>query len=103
MLKILSVLLLLHASPLLNVTTLLTENCKGETKNNLKNGHGQCFYDDGKLMQEGNYTAGKKEGIWKLYHANGKLAGEGPYTNDAEKGKWRFFDDEGKLILEQEY
>jgi antitoxin component YwqK of YwqJK toxin-antitoxin module len=103
MLKTLSILLLLHASPLFNVTNLLTENCKGETKNNLKTGHWQCFYDDGKLMQEGNYTGGKKEGIWKLYHANGKLAGEGPYANDAEKGKWKFFDDEGKLILEQEY
>jgi antitoxin component YwqK of YwqJK toxin-antitoxin module len=100
---ILSILLTLHGSPVSPANPLPTENCKGETKNNQKTGHWQCFYDDGKLMQEGNYTAGKKEGIWKLYHANGKLAGEGPYANDAEKGKWKFFDDEGKLILEQEY
>jgi antitoxin component YwqK of YwqJK toxin-antitoxin module len=102
MLSILAVFLILNTSSLPSYK-LLTENCKGETKNSQKTGHWQCFYDDGKLMQEGNYTAGKKEGIWKLYHANGKLAGEGPYANDAEKGKWKFFDDEGKLILEQEY
>lgn len=100
---LLSILLILHGSPVTPANPLTTENCKGETENNLKAGHWQCFYDDGILMQEGNYTAGKKEGIWKLYHANGKLAGEGPYANDAEKGKWKFFDDEGKLILEQEY
>ncbi len=103
MFKIVSILIFMQASALLPVRTLPTDNCKGDTKNNQKSGHWQCFYDDGKLMQEGDYVAGKKEGTWKLYHANGTLAGEGPYVNDAEKGKWKFFDDNGKLIMEQEY
>jgi antitoxin component YwqK of YwqJK toxin-antitoxin module len=82
--------------------TSYAENCKGDLKDGKKQGLWKCYYDDGKLQQEGNYENDKKEGVWKLYHSNGKLAAEGTYKADQEKGKWRFYDDNGTLLFEED-
>jgi antitoxin component YwqK of YwqJK toxin-antitoxin module len=74
------------------------ENCKGETVDGKKQGFWQCFYDDGTLQEEGNYTADLKTGEWKIYHANGKLAMKGTYENGVEKGQWTVYDDQGNQL-----
>lgn len=87
----------------LTVTSPTQDNCKGEMKEGKRIDSWKCYYENGKLQTEGNYTADLKEGYWKLYHTNGKLAGEGNYEKDHEKGKWKFYDEEDKLMMEQDY
>lgn len=88
-------LIILSLTSILNFS-FYSENCKGELKDGNKIGVWKCFYDDGKVMQEGTYTDNKKNGLWKFFHENGTVALEGNYVNDVEKGKWKVFDEAGK-------
>ena len=56
---------------------------EGEYLNGKRNGKGKKYYDDGKLMYEGEYLNGKRNGKGKEYFKNGKLKFEGEYL----KGK----------------
>ena len=31
------------------------------------------YYEDGRLMEEGNFKIGEKVGLWKYYNQNGQL------------------------------
>lgn len=44
-------------------------------QSNFENGNGtwKFFWSNGKLSEEGKYTAGRKDGIWKRYSQNGNL------------------------------
>ncbi|HYG41043.1 MAG TPA: hypothetical protein VD908_20600 [Cytophagales bacterium] len=93
---------------ILSVTCILNfsakgENCKGEVKDGKKTGIWLCYYDDGKVMQEGLYSDDMKNGSWRFFHSNGKVALEGNYVNDVEKGQWKVFDEEGKQVDVIEY
>lgn len=81
----------------------LTENCKGELKDGKKTGVWHCYYEDGKVMQEGPYLDNLKNGLWKFFHVNGAVALEGSYVNDVEKGQWKVFDEAGKQTDVIEY
>ena len=60
-----------------------------EDENGLKQGeYNKYFRGTGKLMEEGQYVDGKKEGEWKLYSSNGLLAIEN-YKNDKREGEWK--------------
>jgi antitoxin component YwqK of YwqJK toxin-antitoxin module len=73
----------------------VTDNCKGEVKDGKKTGQWHCYYEDGKIMQEGPYQDDHKNGLWKFFHTNGKVALEGNFVNDVEKGQWKVFDETG--------
>ena len=60
-------------------------------------------YDErGKLMYEGNYSNGIKEGYNKTYK-NGIIQSEGKYTNGRLSGSWKYYDENGKMIRIQNY
>jgi len=80
-----------------------SDNCQGETVDGVQQGHWQCFYDNGKVREEGDYQQGKKSGHWKFYHENGNLALEGSYENGLEKGAWKMYDESGNQLDTIEY
>lgn len=85
----------------------------------LKHGFDQKFFPSGKLMMEGNYNQGAKEGEWKQYfesgnlhihcfykndwmdgpykrfHENGTLASKGNLVEEEQHGEWNYFDEDG--------
>lgn len=81
----------------------LTDNCQGDLVDGVKQGLWKCFYEDGKVQQEGEYVNDSKTGHWKFYHASGNIALEGNYDADQEKGKWIVYDEAGNPIDEIDY
>ena len=87
----------------------------------IKHGFDQKFFPNGKVMMEGNYDRGNKEGEWKSYHESGELHIRGFYKNDwfdglyqrfhengapasignlienDQEGEWQYFDEAGNL------
>ena len=55
--------------------------------NNNNNGKAKEYYNDGKLLFEGEYLNGKRNGIGKEYYTNGKLKFVGEYLNGKRNGK----------------
>lgn len=46
---------------------------------------------DLKLVEEGQYSNGKKSGYWKSYGMSSNLISEGNYNNGKESGEWNFY------------
>ncbi|TYA60437.1 toxin-antitoxin system YwqK family antitoxin [Formosa maritima] len=82
--------------------SLLSSTAKYEVfKSNKNKKHG--FYKEydfyyKRLIVSGNYSLGKKEGLWKEWYQSEVLKSEGYFLNDKEVGVWLFYDDEGKLL-----
>ncbi|MBI2968702.1 MAG: hypothetical protein HYY40_12950 [Bacteroidetes bacterium] len=72
---------------------------------NLKQGHWIVFnkikklpgYTDEQIVEEGNYTDGKKTGIWKKLYPNGKTESEITYTNNRPDGPAKMYYENGNL------
>ncbi len=50
------------------------------------------YYQNGKLLMEGEFAGGKKDGAWTSWFENGKKQSEGFFKNDLRNGKaivWR--------------
>jgi antitoxin component YwqK of YwqJK toxin-antitoxin module len=71
-------------------------------QNGILNGLAQEFFPDGKLQLQGNYTDGKKSGIWKQWDQDGKY-GIGSFDNDVPEGKWIFYYADGALKSEGKF
>ena len=63
------------------------------------------IYDNyiNKLIYEGEYAKGKKDGNGKEYSYYGKIIFEGEYSNGKRNGKGKEYDVRGNLIFEGEY
>jgi antitoxin component YwqK of YwqJK toxin-antitoxin module len=55
----------------------------------------QRFDEYGHLIEIGQYTQGKKAGVWKQYHTNGIQSGEASYKDGLKDGIWTVWDEEG--------
>jgi len=64
---------------------------------------GPWFYHVGDHTEEGNYSAGLKDGEWKHYYSNGKLRFEGKYVQGSQDGKHKHYYENGKLKTENFY
>ena len=53
------------------------------------------YYLDSTIALEGNYTNGKKEGIFKFYFPNGQLEKIGEYSGDKKNGIWEYYYEDG--------
>ncbi|WP_320111685.1 TonB family protein [Draconibacterium orientale] len=51
----------------------------------------------GKLIMEGNYLNGKKNGNFIFYYDNGEIKNKGQYENNRRIGRWEYFYNNGKL------
>lgn len=54
------------------------------------------FADDA-VMEEGEYEAGKKTGLWKTYYSNGKIKSEIVYKNNRPSGSFKTYYDNGQV------
>lgn len=54
------------------------------------------FADDA-VVEEGEYEAGKKTGLWKVYYSNGKLKSEIEYKNNRPNGLFKTYYDNGQV------
>ena len=62
------------------------------------------FILNGKLLFEGEYLNGKRNGKGKEYDSlNDKLIFEGEYSNGKRNGKGKEYNNNGELIFEGEY
>ncbi len=57
------------------------------------------YYPDGKPQFQGNFTDGKRSGIWKQWDKDGNY-GIGSYANDVPEGQWTFYYADGSLKSE---
>lgn len=57
-------------------------------------------YKPDQRIEEGNYVANKREGLWKKYHTNGKLKSEITYENNRPYGPYKMYYQSG--ILEEQ-
>jgi len=71
-------------------------------QNGVENGLAVYYYSDGKEQLQGNYTDGKKSGIWKQWDPDGKY-GIGSFANDLPEGKWTFYYADGSLRSEGKF
>ena len=80
----------------------LEDNASSPTKKQyieVKNGqlHGQVkyFHSKGYTEEVGQYSHGKKEGVWIQYAANGQILGEAYYKDGQKDGVWTVWDEQG--------
>ena len=59
-------------------------------ENYIKEGMGKSYYENGKLMYDGEWIGGKKEGIGKYFYENGSLMYHGYWIYD-EEGMGTYF------------
>ncbi len=75
---------------------------EGEFIDGLK--EGEWFYEVGDHKEIGNYKDDLKTGVWKYYYViNGKLNFEGNFREGEPDGKHKFYYENGKLMREEIY
>lgn len=63
------------------------------------NGTFTDFDFTGRVILEGNYTNGSKEGLFKAYHPNGIMKWEVTYAENSPTGQWKYYYPDGKLMM----
>jgi len=53
------------------------------------------MYENGNLLESGNYKNGLPDGIWMNYNSNGTVSGKGSYLNGKKEGNWAFYTSHG--------
>ena len=77
-------------------------------KSDMKTKHGKYSikgYTGKALIVEGNYSNGKKDGIWteRYYRKGRNLKSQGKYENDIQVGIWTFYDFKGEIVQEYDF
>ena len=75
----------------------------GEYKNGLRNGKGKEFYENNELKFDGEYKNGLRNGKGKEFYENEKLLFDGEYLNGLRHGFGKEYYKNGKLLFEGEY
>jgi len=60
----------------------------------------RLFWEDGQLLQEGNYLNGQYAGMWRRWYRNGRLEYERDFVNGKREGWTREWDENGTLRIE---
>jgi antitoxin component YwqK of YwqJK toxin-antitoxin module len=61
------------------------------------------YHPEGQLEREGNFTDGKREGLWEFYHENGQLQERGNLKDGRVDGLWETYHDNGQLNQKGNY
>lgn len=64
---------------------------------------GAWYYNVGDHAEEGNYTYGLMDGVWKHYYSNGKQRFVGEFVQGNPDGKHKYYYENGKLKEENIY
>ena len=68
----------------------------GTYADGLEQGHWVLHTEDG-MRSEGEFRAGRREGVWTWYHPTGKVGLTGTYVDDARHGEWTTHDPSGRI------
>jgi antitoxin component YwqK of YwqJK toxin-antitoxin module len=63
----------------------------------------KVFYASGELKSEGDFTDGKRVGMWTFYHKNGQVEQKGKYLRGMPQGEWKWYYADGLLHREESY
>jgi antitoxin component YwqK of YwqJK toxin-antitoxin module len=66
-----------------------------EVKDGLLNGEIKYFHAQGYVEEIGQYSHGKKDGIWLQFASNGQQLGEAFYKDGQKDGIWTVWDEKG--------
>ena len=69
----------------------------GSYVDGLEHGPWVLHTEDG-MRSEGEFQAGRREGVWTWFHPTGKTGLTGAYVDDARHGEWTTHDEEGRII-----
>lgn len=87
-----------------NCTFKTIERVAGfDVKSNQFDGRFTDFDNQGKIVAEGSYTQGKKNGPFKAYHPNGVLKWETRFVDDRPEGPWEYYYPDGRLMLHLQF
>ena len=57
----------------------------------------------GRILEEGVFVGGKRDGAWKRYYESGTLEHIAYFDNGLKTGFWKFYDEQGKVIMIKRY
>ena len=63
----------------------------------------KIYYNDGKLLGDGQMVNKEKQGSWTLYHRTGEVFGKGNYLDDKQNGPWTLFMPSGLIVQKGTY
>jgi len=75
----------------------------GVNKNGFQDGPYKDLTLEGKLLGNGSYSKGLRNGVFNAYHMNGTLKSSGRFVDDKPIGDWKHFDEIGVLVKEVIY
>jgi hypothetical protein len=61
----------------------------------VRQGNYAAYYPDGTRAAEGQYSGGKRSGVWVFFHRNGQIRARGAFKNDFPTGDWNWWFDNG--------
>ncbi len=65
--------------------------------NGTPHGPDKTWDELGKLRQAGQYTQGKREGLWFFYFRSGRKKASGAYKNGLKQGRWTAWKKSGSV------
>ncbi len=73
--------------------------------NNERINHGRFLVKtlDDKVRAEGFFADGKETGIWRAFYADGKVLFEGEYLFGEKNGEWVYYDESGAIDRKELY
>ncbi len=67
------------------------------------NGHKTYYYENGKVMSEGELHRSKEQGKWTYYYENGQVQLEGYYQKGNPDSLWTWYDELGQITKSGSY
>jgi antitoxin component YwqK of YwqJK toxin-antitoxin module len=74
-----------------------------EIKDGTPEGDARYYYESGKLMEKGTFSAGLKNNTWTRYNESGVTVGLAVFNRGKKDGTWMVWNDEGKKLFEMHY
>lgn len=71
--------------------------CQYDLNNFDLTGEVKDYDKQGKLLMEGAYKSGKREGVFTFYYPNGTVRAKGSYVGVRRVGEWQYFYENGAL------
>lgn len=71
--------------------------CQYDLSNFVLNGKVLDYNFSDTTLMEGNYSSGKKNGVFVFYYDNGKIKSKGKYENDKRIGYWKYYYENGQI------
>lgn len=93
----------LYSGPLVVTNSDGSKKSEATVKDGALDGKATYFYENGEVMEQGNYIAGAKAGLWIRYNTAGIKISEGSYNNGKKNGTWIVYDDNGNKVFQMAY